>query len=83
MNGSVNRNQVIDLFNFYKKYGILIEYESLVSCTSGEAYMLSDHIKSISYLNYVYIHLPDLGNERFSSEPLFQMNFEKYFFVFK
>ncbi len=76
MNGSVSKNETIDLFNFYKKYGILIEYESLVSCQSGEAIMLSDHIKSIGYLNYVYLHLPELEVESFSGKVIFSFLIE-------
>ena len=72
------------LFNYYQKNGLIIEFESLVSCTAGEAYMLSDHIKSINYLNSVYIHLPNLSRTNFNEnrqllqESIFQIDFEKY-----
>jgi hypothetical protein len=75
-----SKEEFNNLINFYKKNGLLIEYESLVSCTASEAYMLSDHVKATNYLNYVYINLPDLSNINLSSlnESLFQMDFEKY-----
>ena len=76
-----NRNEIIDLLNFYKKNGIIVEFESLVTCESSEAYMLSDHIKSINYLNFVFVHLPDIDKLNMSSESLFQMEFEKYFLI--
>lgn len=70
----VDRHKFTNIIDFYHKYGLLIKYESLVSCTADEAYMLSDHIKAINYLNYVYIHLPNYESK---SDLLFQINIEK------
>ena len=69
-----------NLINFYVKFGLLVEFESLVSCQYSEAFMLSDHIKAINYLNYIFIHLPDLSSIDINAfhDSLFQMDFEKY-----
>jgi hypothetical protein len=40
------------------KNGILIQIESMLSCSSTENGMVYDHYNAIQNLNFVHLHLP-------------------------
>jgi hypothetical protein len=56
-----------ELYEFHLKYGVLIEVESMLSCSSNEHAMIYDHYNAVQNFNYVNLHLPkrfdQLANE--------------------
>jgi hypothetical protein len=70
-------NSLAKQIEFYKQFGILVHYESLLSCGTNEAIKLADHMFAIRYLENIYVHLPSKTSSIELNTSLFQIDFTK------
>lgn len=70
-------NSLEKRIEFYKQFGILVQFESLLSCGTNESIKLADHMFAIKYLENVHIHLPNKTSPLELNASLFQIDFTK------
>jgi hypothetical protein len=75
-NPYLSDSEVKSNLEFHLKNGILVQFESLLSCSSNEQYMLAEHSSSIENFDNLHIHLP------INHKDLIQNNNSNYLFNF-
>ena len=81
-NSNLSDERLKSLYTFHVENGILLQVESMLSCSSNEHAMIYDHYNALQNFNNVFVHLPDDQAELKKSDSLFiTLDIQKYAYI--